>query len=71
MADFKSWHHDSLVKFCEESQAEIVRMNNHHTKVLKHYKMLLDEYARLADECIKKPERNHVYRACNQLFETQ
>ena len=71
MAEFNSWHHDSLVAFCKESQAEIVRLNNGHANVLKHYKMLLDEYARLADECVKKPERNHVYRACIELFETQ
>ena len=71
MADFRLWSQENLARFCEESQAEIVRLNNGHSKFLQHFKMLLNEYAKLSDECVKKPERNHVYRACIQLFETE
>ena len=71
MADFRSWSHENLARFCLESQEEIVRLNNRYAKLVSHFKMLLDEYEKQAHECIKVPERNHVYRTCKQVFETQ
>ncbi len=71
MADFPSWSPETLARFCEESQTEIVRLNNRHAAAIRHLYSLLTEFAKLSDECVRKPERNQIYRECKDFFESQ
>ena len=50
MADFKSWSADNLARFCEESQLEIVRLNNRHAKIIRTLSELATAFDTLSNE---------------------
>ena len=69
MADFKSWSHDTLAQFAAESQAEIVRLNNHHAETLRVLADLMREYEVTCDMFCKVAVRNESYRAAKRVME--
>ncbi len=68
MPDFKSWSQENLARFCEESHAETVRLNNRYADVVRILSALTDDYASLADQFCCKPERNEAYRNARELL---
>ena len=68
MPDFKTWSPENLARFCEESQAEIISLNNRYADVVRILSALTDDYASLADQFCCKPERNPTYRAAKELL---
>lgn len=68
MADFKTWSTDSLVKFCEESHAETVRLNSRYSEVVRILSALTKDYATMADQFCVRPERHEAYRNARELL---
>ncbi len=68
MADFKSWSADNLARFCEESQLEIVRLNNRHAKIIRTLSELATAFDTLSNECCKVAERQPAYRAAQEVL---
>lgn len=68
MADFASWRTENLVKFCEESHAETIRLNNRYADMVRILSALTNDYASLADQFCCKPERNEAYRNAMELL---
>lgn len=75
MADFKSWSHDNLVRFCEEYAddrnkmlAANIALANDKAIALQALRSLSEEYARVCDEFCLRPERHDAYRAAKLLI---
>lgn len=68
MADFQSWKPDNLAKFCEESQAEIVRLNNRYAQTIRVLSELTVAFDTLSNECCKVAERQAAYRAAMEML---
>jgi hypothetical protein len=61
MADFQTWEQSTLAKFAEDSQAEIVRLNNQDCARLQTISELLCVIEQLCDEFCKYPVRIDAY----------
>lgn len=68
MPDFKTWSPDNLARFCEELQAEVVRLNNQHAKTIRVLSELAVAFELLSNECCKVAGRQPAYRAAMEVL---
>lgn len=68
MAEFRVWSQENLARFCEESQAEIVRLNNRHAKTIRVLSELSVAFELLSNECCKVADRQPAYRAAQEVL---
>lgn len=68
MAEFRAWSPDNLARFCEELQAEVVRLNNQHAKTIRVLSELAVAFELLSNECCKVAGRQPAYRAAMEVL---
>ena len=68
MAEFRAWSQENLARFAEESQAEIVRLNNRYAQTIRVLSELAVAFDTLSNECCKVADRQAAYRAAQEVL---